>query len=223
MRWQALFIGVLIFFCGWITPTLAQPPCSIQGVDIVAANPDDASDICEGASRALWFLDEHGLALLEPVHVVVDDALMRKQSGSAAGVYLRESRQVQMLSYAGFLQFETWFNTPINRETYISLAAHEITHAITDSHFKINKPNVHAREYLAYVTLFATMPSELRKRMLNAMPGSTPEDEARLSLMVYLMDPMFFGAQSYRHFMSLNHAAQVRFLEAVLAGKVFAH
>mgnify|MGYP003339807424 CR=1 FL=1 len=109
------------------------------------------------------------------------------------------------------MQFETWFNTPINRETYISLAAHEITHAITDSHFKINKPNVHAREYLAYVTLFATMPSELRKRMLNAMPGSTPEDDARLSLMVYLMDPMFFGAKSYRHFMSLNHAAQVSF------------
>lgn len=222
MQWQAFLSAMIAVWALGHSPVQALPPCTAPNLQIVATSEDDAKAVCEGASRALWFLDEHGLNLREPVLVIVDHKLPESQSGSAAGVYLSASRQIHMLSFNAFQAFETWFHTPISRETYISLAAHEISHAITDSHFRVDKPSVHAREYLAYVTLFATMPTALREQMLLALPGSTPQDEVRLSLMVYLMDPMFFAAQSYRHFMSLSHPAQLNFLHAVLSGRVFA-
>lgn len=222
MRWQVFLGGAGALLGLWSASVLAQPVCSFKNLQVVAASQLDATAVCEGASRALWFLDEHGLSLKEPVVLHVSPVLPKKHPKTAAGVYLSESRQIHMLSFSAFQKFENWFKTPINRETYIGLATHEVAHAITDSHFKVDKPSVHAREYLAYVTLFATVPTRQREQMLLALPGQTPEDEARLSLMVYLMDPMFFGAQAYRHFMSLSHPAQIAFLDAVLSGKVFA-
>jgi len=40
--------------------------------------------------------------------------------------------------------------------------------------------------------------------------------------MVYLMDPMFFGAQSYRHYLNMNPVQRKAFFLAVLDGKALA-
>ena len=158
----------------------------------------------------------------EPVHLEVRDRLPPNSSATAAGIFLAEKGQVFMLSYSAFRKFGHWFKTPISRGLYQSLAAHEIAHAITSAHFQRDKPSVHAREYFAYVALFATMPESLRERILKTLPGQTFDDESRLSLMVYLMDPMFFGAQSYHHYLNMNPVQRKAFFLAVLDGKALA-
>ena len=127
-----------------------------------------------------------------------------------------------MLSYSAFRKFGHWFNTPISRDLYQSLVAHEIAHSITNAYFQQDKPSVRAREYFAYVALFATMAPSLRERILKTIPGQTYDDESRLSLMVYMMDPMFFGAQSYRHYLNMNQVQRKAFFLAVLYGKAMA-
>ena len=208
-----------VLFAFWAPAANSAPACELEKIQLIVADERDAADVCLGAAQALAFFAGHGLNLHETVKLEVMKKLPKGISSSAAGVYLAESNQIYMLSYGAFRKFGNWFNTPISREVYQSLAAHELAHAITNAHFRFTQPSVHAREYLAYVGLFATMAPALRERILKALPGQTYEDDSRLSLMVYLMDPMFFGAQSYRHYLNLKQDQRDAYISAVLAGR----
>ena len=221
-RWQARLIAFLACLAHAGLTLAVTPACTMDKMQLIVPDARDAEDVCLGAARAVTFFAEHGLAMKEPVLLEVRDRLPANSSATAAGIFLAEKREVFMLSYSAFRKFGNWFNTPISRDLYQSLAAHEIAHAITSAHFQRDKPSVHAREYFAYVALFATMPASLRERILKTLPGQTYDDESRLSLMVYLMDPMFFGAQSYRHYLNMNQDQRKAFFLAVLDGKALA-
>lgn len=173
-------------------------------------------DVCAGARRALAFFVEHGLGLGEPVTLEVVAQLPAPAPSSAAGIFLAGNRHIYMLSFNAFRKFGTWFKLPIDRDLYQSLATHEVAHAITDANFQMPKPGIHAKGYLAYVALFATMTSTLRDRILRSISGQGFEDEDRISFIVYMFDPMFFGAQSYRHYLRPENGGA--FLRSVLAG-----
>jgi hypothetical protein len=221
MRWRLVIAVLLAWLAGGMQATLAQESCAWLSFQAPVVNPQDARDVCTGAQRASQFFAFVGLQLGQPVHVQISDELPLGSARSAAGEYLPQKQQVHLLTYQAFQTFGHWFHTPISREVYRSLATHEVAHAITDAAFTFPQPSVHAREYLAYVALFATMPKALREQVLQALPGPPPGDEARLSLMVYLMDPMFFGVQSYRHYQQLLPGERPGFLQAVFDGKVF--
>lgn len=102
------------------------------------------------------------------------------------------------------------------------MAAHEVAHAITEEHFQIHQASVHARGYMTFVALFYAMSDSLREQMLKVLPGQVLIDESRLSRLVYLMDPMYFGAQSYRHFIKLSTHERQAFVQANLTGWVLA-
>ena len=218
MQWRTLLVsGVLGLGLG-LGP-LPAAACQLERLQLQVADPLDAADVCVGVGRALTFFAEYGLDLRQPVRLEVRPSLPSDASNTAAGVFMPDQSLIYMLSFSSFRKFRNWFNLSITREVYQSLAAHEVAHAITNAHFRIDRPSVHAREYLAYVALFATMPAKLRRQALAAMPGQGFEDEQRLSLPVYLMDPMFFGAQSYRHFLHLSPAQRSAFFQALLAGE----
>lgn len=195
----------------------ARAQCQFELLRVVVHGDHDAADVCAGAHRALSFFAGHGLGLREPVTLEVVAQLPAPAPSTAAGVFLAGDRRIYMLSYSAFHRFRTWFKLPIDRAMYQSLAAHEVAHAITEANFQIAHPSIHAREYLAYVALFATMTPALRTRILNAIPGQGFEDEGRISFIVYMFDPMLFGAQSYRHYLRAENGGA--FLRAVLAGQ----
>lgn len=223
MRLTALFAAGVVAWLQFSSgparadePPHAEAGCLIENLRMIVSNGRDAADVCAGARRALAFFAGHGLWLREPVTLEVVAQLPPSMPPSAAGVYLAGQRRIHVLSFSAFRKFGTWFKLPIDRDIYQSLAAHEVAHAITEANFQIGRPSIHAREYLAYVALFATMTPALRERILRAIPGKGFEDEERISFIIYMFDPMFFGAQSYRHYLRPGNGGA--FLRAVLAG-----
>lgn len=220
---------LLALLLGWTAFTVsapahaapAQPPrCAGSAIAVMGAVAADFQDICQGVGAARTFLAGLGLAD-EPVFTVeVTDTLPTEAGATAVGCYLQHRKRAYLKPYAAFRKEGTWFGVPVSRALYRSLAAHETAHAVAACHFRAPHPSIQAQEYVAYVTLFATMPAALRSRALKAMPGMGFPDIGRVSSFVYLFDPMLFGANAYRHFLTLQDPAA--FVRQVLAGEVLA-
>lgn len=196
----------------------AVSACQVVNVQVVSGMVEDARDACAGAAAAVAFFTAQGVSLRQPVVLEIIERLPDPAPATAAGIYLKDRQRIYMLRFREFRQFKTWFHLPIDREIYRSLAAHEVAHAIAEANFAIDYPSIQAREYLAYVTLFATMSPRLRQRVMQAIPGKGFQDEHQISPIVYMFDPMLFGAQSYRHY--LLQADGPSFFRSVLAGMV---
>ncbi len=81
----------------------------------------------------------------------------------AAGCYLESERRVLILVYSEFRKFKTWFGVPIDRTLYRSSLSHEVAHLVADFNFKILKPSIQAKEYIAYITQLSIMEPVLRE------------------------------------------------------------
>lgn len=198
-----------------------SPTCGVAEVEIVAADADDFRDACAGVHAALAFFAAHDVAPRAPfvLHVTAD--LPEESGHTAAGSFVEERNRVYMLPYAVYRRQRTWFNVEIDRDLYRGLAVHEAAHAVAASNFAIAHPTIQAKEYVAYVAMFAAMPPPLRERALAAMPGKGFASEDRITELAYLFDPMRFGAESYRHY--LKPANGAAFLRRVLAGRALAN
>jgi hypothetical protein len=109
---------------------------------------------------------------------------------------------------------------PIDRALHRSLVVHEVAHHIAAANFKVAKPTVVAHEYIASITMFATMAPEQRTRILEHVPGYGFDAEQKINLMIRMLDPLYFGAEAYRHFMKPGNGQS--FLERVLSGRALA-
>lgn len=192
--------------------------CPASDVRVIAADARDFHDACSGAKAAMAFFAAQGLQPTESLLLEITPEMPTECGPTAVGCYLEQRKRVSMLSYTEFLTRKTWFNLPVDRDLYRSLAVHETAHAVAASHFAIPRPTIQATEYVAYVPMFATMDASLRARVLHALPGNGFASEDRITGIFYLFEPMRFGAESYRHYMKPENGP--RFLQSVLAGRV---
>jgi hypothetical protein len=192
--------------------------CPHGGAVVVGADAADFADICSGAADSLEFLARHGVRPTEPVSIEVTRSIPEEAGPTAAGCYIEQKRRVFLVPYNAFVANETWFGVAIDRETYRTLAAHEAAHAVAACNFRIPRPTIQAKEYLAYVVMFSVMSTERRSQALRSTrtEGFTSLD--RFTPLLYMFDPMRFGAEAYRHFTSV--ADQTALVQDVLAGKV---
>lgn len=66
--------------------------------------------------------------------------------------------------------------------------------------------------------MFATMDPGLRQRILGQFPGRGLANSLQIHLLVYLVDPLLFAAEAWRHYLRRpDHAAWLRDL---VAGRV---
>jgi hypothetical protein len=184
---------------------------------VLAADATDFSDACSGARNAVSFFADLGLPPTEPLVLEIVSEMPEDAGPTAVGCYLKRRGRVLMLPYREFRQRTTWFNLPISRDVYRSVAAHETAHALAACNFSVPTPTLQAHEYVAYVVMFATMTPALRERILKALPGDGFETEAQINAIVYMFDPMQFGVEAYRHYLRPENGRT--FLFAVLAGK----
>lgn len=207
---------------GSMPPQLEQSPaavevrCDTPNVVVHSSHRSDASIVCGGARDAMTFLASQALQVDGPVSIDVVEVLPSEASESAAGCYLTPKNRAVVLAYSEFRKRGTWFGIAIDPGLYRSLVAHEVAHSIAAANFEIARPAVQAHEYIAYVTMFATMAPAQRERVLSNYAGSGFENDAQMSSTIYLFDPMRFGVQAYRHF--LGRASGRDYLHAVLAG-----
>lgn len=191
--------------------------CHTATVVVLSGDEEDAASACSGAHDATTFLASQGLSVEDSITVELVEALPDAASSSALGCYLDRERRAAVLTYAAARRRESWFGLPIDRSLYQSLVAHEVAHAIAACNFKPAKPSIQAQEYVAYITMFATMAPDQREVVLARYPGDGYEDDAQMSSIVYLFDPLRFGAEAYRHFLKPTNGRD--YLRRVLEGK----
>jgi hypothetical protein len=166
---------------------------------------------------ALAFFSSHGVPAPEPLTIKLTQRLPTEAGDTAAGCYLESKRTVYVVPYATFQTNKTWFGVKIDRAMYRALASHEAAHAVAACRFLIPHPTIQAKEYLAYVAMFSTMPPALRARALKGVPAETFSSFDRFTPMLYMFDPMRFGAGAYRHFSAEANPASV--IRTVLSGQ----
>lgn len=194
-------------------------PCKdTSAVRVAGASGTDFADVCQGALTAIRFFETHGVVCNGPIRIEVSRERPAQASSSASGWYLEEERVGHVVPYTLFRSQRTWFGVPIERGLYRVMAAHEAAHAITHANFRTPVPTIQAKEYLAYVVAFAAMPPELRSRALRATPTEGFEDIGRFTPLLYMFDPMRFGAEAHRHFSSRPDPAWL--IESILAGEL---
>jgi hypothetical protein len=210
------------------TPALAwiEVTCATKDQPVHACKPADVKLACEGAHDAMSFLAAQDIHRANRVLIVIAHQLPPAGTTTAGGLYLDSpdlchqdaAQTVHLLTYSEFKKFSNWFHIPIEAALYRSLATHEVAHAISDCNFKMASPTIQAKEYMAYVTMFATMAPAVRARILGQSPGRGYDGDWQMGSTIYLADPMRFGVQAYRHFLKPDHGRS--YLHAILAGKV---
>lgn len=195
----------------------AQMQCDgAPSVRVWSRYESDVAVACAGAADAASFLSAQGLDTSKPVGLELVDALPGHASASAVGCYLDAERRAFVLTYAAFRKRKTWFGLPIDPALYRSLVAHEVAHAIAAASFRVEHPTIQAKEYIAYVTMFSKMIPAQRERVLAKFPGEGFKGDWQMTTTIYLLDPLRFGAQAYRHFLKPEHGS--RYLHDILAG-----
>ena len=192
--------------------------CDSRSVTVRSPDSTGARIACEGASDALRFLEAQGFAVDGEVCIDLMPQVPPAAGNHALGCYLEPERRVLVLAFPEFAKLGTWMNLPADAALYRSLVSHEVAHAVGDCNFKVAAPSIQAKEYIAYVTMLATMAPALRERLLSQFPGEGFAGDWQMSTTIYLLDPLRFGAQAYRHF--LKPANGRDYLHAILAGKV---
>lgn len=187
-------------------------------VRVRAAAAEDAQAACEGAQRALGFLRQVGLELPRETLIEIVERLPGDLDGKAVGCFIPAARRVMLLTYRAFTATGTWFRVPVDLELYRAAASHEVAHAMVACNADSGRLPLAAHEYVAYVTMFATMEPRMRQRILNLFPGRGLANSLQIQLFVYLVDPLKFAAEAWRHY--LRQPDQAAWLRDIVAGRV---
>jgi hypothetical protein len=208
-------VGAIVFAISSIAHANGLRCNQPANVTVYSAAADDALTVCEGAADAIEFLGSHGLNTGQEIEVHVVDKLPEVMSPSAVGAYIRGEGRAYVLSYPQLAKHDNYFELPIDRTLYRSMAAHEVAHAVASGNFVVEKPRIEAQEYIAYVTMISTMPVLYRSKLLDKYPGQGFESEMAINTTTYLFDGQYFGVQAYRHFQSIDGRA---FFQKILTG-----
>lgn len=187
-------------------------------VTVFGGDTADFKVVCEGAQRALAFLSRAGLQ--NPHETVIDVVaeLSGELAGRAVGCYLRETRRIQLLSFAAFQSGGGWFQLPPTLELYRAAASHEAAHAVAGCHAEPRRLAVAAHEYLAYVVMFATLDPVVRSAVLAKFPSTGFGSAGQITDISHIANPNQFGVDAWRHYLRMRD--RETWLRSVLAGDV---
>jgi Family of unknown function (DUF6639) len=183
-----------------------------------AAAPDP---ICQAAEASLAFLGACGVAPDGVVRVDVQSQFNGHEPGMLGYFDVRAVKVVvpsfetarSMTHSHGFL------GQPMSRGLYRGLVAHEVAHAVIERVLRENDHiNPASHEYVAYATLFATLPPDLRKQILDFFPHQFPVMIDELSALYLALSPADFAVKAYLHFEMPGHGCS--FIEGLLSGDV---
>ena len=215
--------ATIAFALAWSQPALADENLHCAGTSVSVRGVDRAEveSACQGVAAAVKVLASIGLDTSVAAEVRLVEALPAIQGGAAAyGCHVKSERRIYMLSLAECRKLPLAPDLLVDPAVHRSLVAHEVGHHIAAANFRTPRPTIVALEYIAYVTMMATMEKEARERILRQFPGQGFESVREISLTVYLIDPTRFGAQAYRHFQRPGNGAS--FVQQVLSGRALA-
>lgn len=178
----------------------------------------DLDDACTGGAAALAFLGRHGLDAPPRIDIEIVPRMPAGYTPDAAGCFDPARGLVLLLDYAGFVRFGRWLGRPIDRGMHRAIAAHEVAHALSACHFAMRGPSRIAGEYIAFVTMFATMDPGLREHALAVHPDAPWAETQPPTEAQYDAEPMRFGARAWRHWLAQPDPAAT--LRGILEGRL---
>jgi hypothetical protein len=187
-------------------------------VRIRSASAADARVVCEGAQRAHAFLTKAGLKVPQETVIEIVERLPGDMDGRAVGCYIPATRRIFLLTYQAFAATGTWFREPVEPELYRAAASHEVGHAMAACNAESERLPLAAHEYVAYIAMFATMEPRMRQRILGHFPGTGLANSLQINLLVYLVDPLQFAVDAWRHY--LRKPDKAAWLREIVAGEV---
>lgn len=197
----------------------ASHACDAVRATVVADSVDEAREACDAAALAAAFLERQGVHQKRSIELHVVDRLPRtEETSTRAGVYLHSERRAYVLRRDRWPADATHFGLPMSAELYRSVVVHEAAHAIAADHFRPERPDVVAHEYLAYTAQIDSLPPALRDRALADASGDAPVALARFNVFVLGMNPDRFAALAWRHWSEPGNGTV--FVQALLAGEV---
>lgn len=216
-------VAALALALAWSQPAIADESLRCAGTSISVRGVDRAEveSACQGVVAAVKFLATLGLDTSAAAEVRLVEALPEVPQGVRAyGCKVKADDRIYMLNLSECRKLPLAADVPVDAAVHRSLVAHEVGHHIAAASFKVARPTIVAHEYIAYVTMFATLEPSARERLLARFPGKGFESTREIGLTVYLLDPNRFGAQAYRHFTRPGNGAS--FVEQVLSGRALA-
>ena len=220
-RFLEIWTGLALFalLCGsGVAATPAPVRCPQGNVVVEAAEASDFETGCRGAAAAAEFLAASGLDAGIPIEISFVDVMPDSVAGTpAVGCYVRARNRIYVLTFARCQQRRLAHDVAIDRPVHIGLVAHEVAHRIVAANVGQVRLSMVAQEYVAYVTMYATMPEIPRERVLGQIPGDGFDSDVQINATVYLIDPVRFGAQAYRHY--LKPGVGWSFIARVLNGQ----
>lgn len=219
LRRSGLGLALLWALAGvWAQPVTVSP-CEELPVEVQTRHPEVVALVCDGAREAAGFLDGLNLAAPQtPILIELVRHLPPDVRRDAVGVYAIRSPRLLVLELPVFLARGTWMGVATSRTLYRSVVAHEVAHALVAAHLGARALASAGHEYLAYVTMFATMDGPTRDAVLAAVPGEGFTQDTEINDLRYALDPMRFGVEAYRHW--LRQPDGERFLRRVIDGQV---
>jgi hypothetical protein len=216
--WTGLALSAVL--CSSVLAATPAPARCPQGnVVVEAADARDFETGCRGAAAAVEFLAASGLGVGIPIEISFVDVMPEIVAGTpAVGCYVRAGDRIYVLTFARCRQRPLTHDVAIDRPVHLGLVAHEVAHRIVAANVGQVRLSMVAQEYIAYVTMYATMPEIPRQRVLRQIPGDGFDSNAEINTTVYLIDPVRFGAQAYRHY--LKPGVGRSFIASVLNGQV---
>lgn len=193
-------------------------PCDGVSASVQTLYPKSAGLACAGARDAVKFLEKLVIPFTSPVLIELVARLPADLRKDAVGCYALKSRRLMVLEFPDFMARNTWFGVPVGSSLYRSVVAHEVAHALVGCHLEQRTLPSAGHEYVAYVTMFATMSPQVREAALRATPGEGFRFDAEINNLRYALDPMVFGADAYRHW--LRQPAPMDFLRQVIRGQI---
>lgn len=177
------------------------------------------SRACDASTMALEFLSNAGLKTNIPVTINITPHPIESTGADVFGCYDPHDGLITVLKWDVCKPlFEKYrpFGQAATRPIYDSLIAHEVAHAVADANFTIDDPSEPAHEYIAYVVQIATMPKEIREKVLRDFPVSDRVSLETLHPVILWMSPDVFAVRAYTHYEYPDQGHQA--FQAILSG-----
>jgi hypothetical protein len=216
-RWMVLLIGLA-------APAWSAAPevvCADSPVTAIGWAHAEADQVCSAVRDALDALRAMGLAPSEHWVVRPLDAAAALECGHPVGQFDARTREIRIVPLDAVLgatfAAKPALGVPMDRAFWRSCVAHEIAHAVAETHFASGTLRLAASEYIAAVVQLKVLPGEVRDRvLLNFEDAHGWGEGAEISGVFYLIDPSKFAVKSFRHFAALSPEAGREFVRQIL-------
>jgi hypothetical protein len=195
--------------------------CADPTILVGPAGHQDQQLVCEAAAAALRLMHNYNMEAPPRLEIEIVDEIDGSHEISRLGQFDPFAGNITVVSWQACKEAEiAWrpFGQPMNRALYRSFIVHEVAHAVADWNFKIAEPTSIIHEYLAYIFQLASLPHDLRERILQQIDVPAFQHRDEITETYYSLNPDYFAVKSFRHFMQVKDQATL--IRQLLSGEL---